>query len=165
MRNRSFFLLMTAGLLGAACGASSPAAAPQVTASATPTPAPAPTPVAFTCPLPALADFGGTCPRLTAQHWQLVDRAIDRVVRDHPEYFNLSNDTGGGSFQVLDRDKYIKAVVAALHAQSVCAREEVEEIQVKTTNDFNEQYNIWASWGHVRRGPGAYITTCFPARF
>jgi hypothetical protein len=136
-----------------------------VAATPTPAPTPVPAPTPFVCPLPALPDFGGTCPRPGPQHSQLVDRAIDQVVREHPEYFNLGNDTGGGSFQVLDRSRYIGAVVRALHSQGVCAREELEEIQVKTSNDFNEQYNVWTSWGHVRRGPGAYITTCFPARF
>jgi hypothetical protein len=37
-----------------------------------------------------------------------------------------------------------------------------EEIALKNTNDFNEQYNIWTSGGYVRR---SYITTCFPAQF
>jgi hypothetical protein len=37
-----------------------------------------------------------------------------------------------------------------------------EEIALKNTNAFNEQYNIWTSGGYTRR---AYITTCFPARF
>ncbi|PYP99022.1 MAG: hypothetical protein DMF82_26000, partial [Acidobacteria bacterium] len=70
------------------------------------------------------------------------------------------------NYRVLDRSKYVKAVVEAIHAQGVCSVEEFEEIAVKTSNDFNEQYNIWVSTGgYIRKGPGAYITTCFPAQF
>ena len=65
----------------------------------------------------------------------------------------------------MPRSRYVKAVVEAIHAQGVCAVEEFEEIAVKTSNDFNEQYNIWVSAGYVRHGPGSYITTCFPAQF
>ena len=56
-------------------------------------------------------------------------------------------------------------MVRNLHAQNVCAIVELEEIAVKTTNAFNEQYNIWISDGHIRKGPRAHITTCFPATF
>ena len=70
-----------------------------------------------------------------------------------------------GSYLVLDRARYHNAVVKNLHAQNVCAIVELEEIAVKTTNAFNEQYNIWISDGHIRKGPRAHITTCFPATF
>jgi hypothetical protein len=46
---------------------------------------------------------------------------------------------------VRERGPYIKAVVEAIHAQGVCAVEQFEEIAVKTSNDFNEQYNVWVS--------------------
>jgi len=44
----------------------------------------------------------------------------------------------------------------------VCGRDDNEEVAVKVTNDFNEQFNIWTSSGYTRR---SYITTCFPAQF
>jgi hypothetical protein len=52
--------------------------------------------------------------------------------------------------------------VAAIQAQGICAKDDNEEIAVKNSNAFNEQYNIWTSGGYVRR---SYITTCFPAQF
>lgn len=163
--NRSLALVLGASATLFACGSETPVAPPAAAPTPAPAPAPSATPRAFSCPLPALPDFGGTCPKLRGEHWQIVDAAIEQVIREHPEYFNLDNDGGGGTFQVLDRSRYIGAVITALHARGICAREELEEIQVKTTNDFNEQYAIWSSWGHIRRGPGSYITTCFPARF
>ena len=146
------------------CGGSS-TAPPPVIAAPTPTPVPAPTPQASACGLPALPDLHTECPKLTPELWQFVENAIQQTIREHPEYFDLSEDLGGGAFRVLDRDKYIKSVVANIQAQHVCSREEIEEIQVKNDNSFHEQYNIWVSSGHVRHGPRAYITTCFPAQF
>jgi hypothetical protein len=158
-------ILLSGAIVGlAACGGSD-APAPTAVATPPPAPTPAPTPVAFTCPLPALPALLDFCPKLTPQLWEIVENAIQTTIREHPEYFDLNQDLGGGAFKVLDRGKYIGAVVANIQAQGVCSREEVEEIQVKTSNDFNEQYNIWVSSGYVRHGPGAYITTCFPAQF
>ena len=132
----------------------------------TPTPAPAATPQAFSCPLPALANHDIPCPKLPPQLYQYVDKAIAQTVKDHPELFDLSVDLFDGNYRVRERDPYIKAVVKAIHDQGVCAVEQFEEIAVKTSNDFNEQYNVWvSSGGFIRKGPGAYITTCFPASF
>ena len=159
--------LLSAAVLGAfACGGSD---VPVPTAVATPTPAPAPSPspvaTTFTCPLPALPDLHNTCPKLTPQLWEFVENAIQATIQQHPELFDFNDDLGGGAFKVLDHDRYVNTVVDNIHKQGVCSRAEVEEIQVKTTNDFNEQYNIWVSAGYVRHGPHSYITTCFPAQF
>ena len=95
---------------------------------------------------------------------QYVDKAIAQTVKDHPELFDLSVDLFDGNYKVRERGPYIKAVVAAIHAQGVCAQEEFEEVAVKTSNSFNEQYNIWVLEReiHPQGTPGAYITTCFP---
>jgi hypothetical protein len=134
--------------------------------TATPTPAPAAAPQAFSCPLAALPNHDLPCPKLTPRLNEHVDKAIAQTVKEHPELFDLSVDLFDGNYRVRDRGPYIKAVVKAIHDQGVCAVEQFEEIAVKTSNDFNEQYNIWvSSGGFIRKGPGAYITTCFPASF
>jgi hypothetical protein len=157
-------LVLALGLTVFGCGSDTP---PTVAPVPTPTPTPVPvaTPAASACGLPALPDLHTDCPKLTPELWQFVETAIDRTIREHPEYFDFGDDLGGGAYRVLDRDKYIKSVVANIQAQGVCSHEEVEEIQVKNSNAFHEQYNIWVSSGHVRHGPRAYITTCFPAQF
>jgi hypothetical protein len=164
MRQNSAALLCLT-LLTACGGSGSPTAAP--TTAPTPTPAPAASPAvqAFRCPLPAMPDLHNECPKITPRLDVVVESAIQRVIREQPQLFNFNDDRGGGSYLVLDRDKYHQAVVAAIHAQGVCAINEKEEIAVKTSNEFNEQYNIWISDGHLRHGPRAYITTCFPAQF
>jgi hypothetical protein len=47
----------------------------------------------------------------------------------------------------------------------VCAIFDGEEIGVKNTNAFNDQYDIHLASGHVRRGEGSYRATCTPAQF
>lgn len=149
-----------------ACGGSDTPVAPPVQPTPAPTPSAAPSPVLTAgCNLPALPDLKNQCPRLTPELWEFVEAAIQKTIADHPTYFDFSEDLGGGAYKVLNRDGYIKSVVADIQAQGVCAREEIEEIQVKNSNAFNEQYNIWVSSGHVRHGPRSYITTCFPAQF
>ncbi len=164
MRNTTPALLCLA-LLAACGGSETPTAAPTAAPPVAPTPQAPAAPRAFSCPLPALPDLHNECPRLAPVHHEIVEHAIQRVVREHPEYFNLNDDRGGGSYLVLDRDKYHQAVVSAIHDQGACAIVEKEEIAVKTSNAFNEQYNIWISDGHIRHGARSYITTCFPAQF
>jgi hypothetical protein len=150
--------------LAAACSSSSrtPTAVPAPAPAPTPTPAPAATPQAFACPLPARPDLHNTCPRVTSQHVLYVNNAVDAVMRQQPQLFDF-NDQLGGSVKVVDRQRYQTAVVAAINAQGgVCAKDDNEEVAVKTSNDFHEQFNIWTSAGYTRR---SYISTCFPAQF
>jgi hypothetical protein len=152
------------GLAFVSCGGGSAAPTTPV-ATPAPTPTPTPAPVGFTCPLPALPDLRNECPKLQPELYEFVENAIQKTILENPQLFDFNDDRGGGAYRVLDRDRYIKSVVANVHAQGICAREEIEEIQVKNSNAFNEQYNIWVSSGHVRHGPRSYITTCFPAQF
>jgi hypothetical protein len=106
--------------------------------------------------------LGNECPRLNPRLQDYVNLGIDTVMQTHPQLFDF-NDDKGGSVKVTDRARYQAAVVAAINAQGgVCAKDDNEEIAVKNTNDFNEQYNIWSSAGYTRR---SYITTCIPAEF
>ena len=147
------------------CGSSTPT--PVAVASPTPFPlptlGPSPTPpAAFVCPYPARPDLHIDCPKLDPKLSGYVNTAIENVIAQQPQLFDFNNNLGVGSWKVLDRQKYVDAVVRAIHAQGICAKDDNEEIAVKNTNDFHEQYNIWTSGGYVRR---AYITTCVPAQF
>ena len=145
-----------------ACGSSTPT--PVVVATPTPVPVPSPSPTAraFQCGLPSLPDLHIECPKLTPVLDSVVNTAVENVVAQQPQLFDFSNNLGEGSWKVKDRQKYVDAVVEAIHAQGICAKDDNEEIAVKNTNKFHEQYNIWTSGGYVRR---AYITTCVPAQF
>ena len=160
----AFALLVVSTVAVSACGSSAPTptAAPTPTPVVIATPVPSPTPQAFKCHLPAMVDLHNQCPKLEPQLLSYVSNAVDAVQRKRPELFNFS-DVRGESVKVLDRQQYQTAVVAEINTQGgVCAADNNEEVQVKISNDYNEQYNIWTSAGYTRR---SYITTCFPAQF
>jgi hypothetical protein len=144
------------------CGSSTPTPVTVTSPTPAPTPAASPTPRAFACPLPARPDTGVICPKITPVLSGFVNTAIENVIAQQPQLFDFEDNLGPGSWKVRDRRRYVDAVILAIHAQGVCAEDDNEEIQLKNTNDFNEQYNIWTSGGYVRR---SYITTCFPAQF
>ena len=150
--------LALVGGLTVACGSSTPA---TPVAPATPTP-PAPTPpppVGFVCPLPPSSNAANYCPKLPAKLGAQMNAALDNVLTKRPELFNF-NDTVGGNPKVLDRQKYHEAVKLELEAQGVCTQIEKEEMAIKITNEYNEQWNIWTSGGYVMR---KIVTTCIPA--
>ena len=150
-------------VLAAACSADKDTPAPTpVTTPPPAAPSPSPAATGFVCPLPALPDLHNNCPKLTPELDGYVTKAVDTVMAKHPELFDFDNNLGPLSPRVLDRQKYVNAVVDAIHDQGICAKDDNEELAVKNTNAFNEQYNIWTSSGYVRR---SYITTCFPAQF
>jgi hypothetical protein len=156
---------LTLGFLLAGCGGSTPSkATPAPTPAPTATPAPAASPSAFVCPLGPSSNpdaLVNPCPVLNPRLADLVGGAIDYTIGHHPELFNLQ-DLNGGNPRVLDRQKYHEAVAAAIEAQGGCVLIEKEELAVKNTNDFSEQWNIYTSAGFVRR---KYVTTCSPAWF
>jgi hypothetical protein len=113
----------------------------------TPTPAPSPTPLALTqikpCPLPASHGTNDGCyepkgaqaARLKPQ----MDAALARVMRERPDLFKFDVVSGGNPW-VKDRTAYHVAYAAALGDLGVCANIEKEEMSVKDTNEFSEQW-------------------------
>jgi len=176
---------MTNRILGAAglalacvwvvsCGGSSspanpnPGPTPTPAPQATPTPTPNPGSVgAYACRLPpssnpsAFIPGPDACPELKARLGDYVNAAIDTVQQEHPELFNF-DDLAGSSPRVLNQKRYLELVAENLAKNGVCTIIEKEEIAVKNTNDFNEQWNVYAAAGFVRR---RYVTTCSPSWF
>jgi hypothetical protein len=101
--------------------------------------------------------------------WHYVDGAIHHVIEEHPEYFDLTVESGRGTgqFRVFEKELYIDAVLERLRAIGVCAERadyDFEMIQVKETNELSEDFDIYLSDGFIRIG-GAYRQTCTPAAF
>jgi hypothetical protein len=94
-----------------------------------------------------------------------IDRAIARVQREQPGLFDFSQGHGDLSFFVRDVPRYHEEVVKALRAVGLCAVFDGEEVAVKNSNDFSDQYDIITSGDFVRWGDGAYASTCRPAGF
>jgi hypothetical protein len=132
---------------------SNPAPAPP---GATPAPPPAPPPPAGgSCSLPPGPGPGTNCPVEGPSFLAEVDAAISQLMQQRPDIFNGT--------AVVKHSEYMNGVVANLRARGLCAIvDSDDEIAVKNTNTFSDQYDILLSTGHVRR---AYTATCRPAWF
>jgi len=133
-------------------------------------------PAAFPLPAPAFLPSNGcklapsrelTCSR-EADFFYLgdVEKSIDDVMKAHPEVFDFNVHAPGADWPgVRDFEAYHQYVVQSLIAKGYCAIFDSEEIQVKKENRFTEHYDIHLGDGYVRRGEGAYRSTCWPAAF
>lgn len=151
-------LLLAWGAL--ACGPSHPTPAEAPVPSPTPEP-----PVAVLgCGLPPGGPFQRCARELPFFNHEL-NEAIAEVQNEVPELFNFNDWQGGLSYRVLDRVRYHEEVVARLERMGFCAVRDGEEVGVKNSNAFNEQYQVMTSLEYVRWGGGAYRSTCFPSWF
>ena len=85
-----------------------------------------------------------------------------------PEIFDFNSVQAGGGpgwYYVKDQGAYTQGMVQILLAKNYCARWDGEELNVKTSNENSENYDILTAQGYVRRGDGAYRVTCYPAYF
>ena len=94
-----------------------------------------------------------------------INEAIAEVENEVPELFDFNDAQGGLSYRVTDRARYHAEVVERLEKKGFCAVWDGEEVGVKNTNAFDEQYQVMTSLGYVRWGAGAYRSTCFPSWF
>ena len=116
------------------------------------------------CALPHSIEV--TCGRERSTHLAAVEAAIDQVVREHPEVFNMGGrQPAPGWFEIVNVAAYDTYVVEALKSRGYCSRHDGEELVVKNANTFSEHYDISTSEGNVRRGEGSYRSTCYPAAF
>lgn len=167
-------VVAAAALAAASCGGGS--ATPAVPGSPTvAAPDPAPSPAsggegasANSCPI-GKGNPDAACAKGSPQLLSAVEGAIDRLVRDRPELFNLQEESvaGTGQYRVLDKEAYVDGVLANLRAAGMCAGRslDLELVQVKSTNATSEDFDIWSSSGFIRRGGAAYRQTCTPAAF
>jgi hypothetical protein len=150
-----------------------PVLTPTPAPAATPTPAPGggtpapPPPNTTSCGLPAGNGSGNNCPLEHPAFLSDVEASLDQVIRQHPELFNLKDTRGGceNCYFIKDTDAYWNAVTAAIQQRGLCATNDGEELAVKNTNAWNDQYDIITGDGYIRRQLGAYRSTCHPAWF
>jgi len=164
--------ILSAAVLAAAvaCSGGSPtqppiAAPPPTTLPTPPITAPTTPPLTgATCSI-GKGDIDAHCARTTPRLLGAVDAAIDRVVKAKPSLFNLQEELSPGSYRVLDAHAYVQAVVEQLIAAGNCAQVFGDQIQVKDSQEFSEEYDVITSSGFVRRGAGSYVKLCSPAAF
>jgi hypothetical protein len=105
------------------------------------------------------------CTRQSASFSGDVDAAINLLVQQHPEIFDLTQQAGEGGYKVLNPDAYYAGVIRNLEAAGFCAGYDFVNLQLKNSSSFSEQYDIQLGSGHIRRGAGAYRSTCSPPNF
>ena len=79
-----------------------------------------------------------------------------RTTQGRPEFFDLNDKVCENCYKVKNVSGYVAEVQRQLAAQGICSYYDGEELAVKSTNDFSEQYDILLASGHMRRGPGSY---------
>jgi hypothetical protein len=115
------------------------------------------------CGLPA--SRRDTCAYIDSTFRPAIDRAIMRVQREQPQLFDFTQANDELSVFVRDVNRYHEAVVQALRDAGLCAIFDGEEVAVKNSNEFSDQYDIITASDFVRWGDGAYAATCRPAGF
>lgn len=107
---------------------------------------------------------GDQCYAATSCFLSEVQRAVNDVVRDHPEWF----DASAGPTHVLQVEMYMDAVVALLNARDLCAIRDPnagDEVVVKLNNAYSENFDILTASEDVRSGAGIFTSQCAPAWF
>jgi len=110
---------------------------------------------------------GENCPREEPSFLSQVESAMDQLIRQEPQIFNLNKTSKGcpNCYQVVDADGYVQRMAELMSQRGLCGLYDGEELAVKKTNDFNDQYDIFTSDGFMRRQLGSYRSTCRPAWF
>jgi hypothetical protein len=136
--------------------------------SATPTPTPAATPSATPTPgaqglcaqLGYVPSSNTRCSQPASRFQADVDGAIDKAILEHAEIFA----NGPNGILITNPGAYVVYVVENLNQAGFCADYDGEELQVKSSNDFNEQFDISSASNYVRRG-SSFQASCAPAAF
>jgi hypothetical protein len=135
-------------------------------------PSPAPTPAAPEPPKAAGCGVGrgpGSghgCPRQSPTFLREVESAMDQLVREEPGLFDTRKTRGcGNCYLVLNPTRYVNRMAELMAERALCGHYDGEELAVKQTNAFNDQYDILTSDMFIRRQLGSYRSTCYPAWF
>ena len=109
------------------------------------------------CALPSSREYA--CDRMNNPVWvNLMEQTYDQIAAARPDLVR-------GDDLIGDPNAYYDEVIKRFRARGFCAIFDGEEIALKQTNDFSEQYHVLTSFGKVRRGGGQYRATCGPAAF
>jgi hypothetical protein len=153
------------------CGGPSPSdSTPPVTTTPVTT-APAPSGAAAACAL-GLGSVETSCAAGTPRHAELIETAINLLVREKPQLFEQGNVAipNTDTYKVLDRETYLDGMVTNLRRQGACAERDTddsafERILVKTSNESSEAWDVLTPSSHVRRTWSGYLQSCSPASF
>jgi hypothetical protein len=146
-------------------GPTSPEPTPSPESETPETPSASPPPTSGSCSLPASNPASPVCTDASPLLESEVEAALDAVTDAFPEIFDFTDTKCENCYLVRDPGRYFDAVIQQLNRQGLCTDGVREELGVKSSNDFSEQYDILLASGHMRRAPSAYRGVCRPAVF
>lgn len=169
---RSWVVAVLVGVL-AGCGSNRPEVAPTaadkpqvVAVDPTPPPQPVEGPAAGArCELPPANATNLNCWKQGPELLDALETAMTAATVAHPENFDFEDMRCGNCYYVRDQDAYYAELKRQLQVLGVCSFQELDEITLKVSNGWSEQFDILLGSGHMRRGPGSYLYTCTPAMF
>ena len=131
-----------------------PVAAPTPTPNTTPEPE---APLSASCAAlgPGVRDEEAVCTDGPAHFLEEMNETIHEVRNTHPQYFDGKN--------VLDVGGFYVEVIRALDRRGLCAETGGEEVGVKRTEAYNDQFDILTARHEYRTGENIYRGSCAPA--
>lgn len=165
-------LVLVAALLGATCGGGS-AVAPVSPGAVAIIPTPvqstptAPEAATSACGRIGYGDPRAQCGKGRAELAGELSAAIDRLLTKQPQLFDPGPVGPSGDPKVVDGARYYEGLIAELDAAGICAvhKQDSMVVQVKSNNDWSEEYQPLTSQSFPWRGQGSYVTGCSPAAF
>ena len=134
---------------------------------------PSPSPSAAPMVLPA-----GSCPvgdgvanpqcsSTSGLYLPQVEAAIDQVIVQRPDLFDMNKVATDGGYLVLNPDAFHAEMITRLQAAGLCAEYDIVNfvLQVKKDDTASESYLLVSDRGYLRRGEGTYVRSCTPAAF
>jgi hypothetical protein len=118
------------------------------------------------CPLPPSREVAcGKEPQ--GQYYLEVEAAISQILKEKPQLFDFSVTAPGTDFVlILDPAGYYQGLVDIMTTKGFCAKHDGEELALKRgSNVSSEQYDVDVAGKYIRRGPGIYRVSCYPAAF
>jgi hypothetical protein len=103
----------------------------------------------------------GNCSRQSPNFMDDVDAVLNDMIRERPALFE---NTGGG-LRVVSTGQFYVGFLQRLDARGICAAFDGEEVGLKTSDAFNDQFHMITSDLILRRGESSYRATCHPASF
>jgi hypothetical protein len=160
-------LALSLSCSGGSSSPSNPTPSPSPTAALpSPSTAPSTTPTPSTASCPYGKGTPDTfCAKRVPSLLGDVDTAINRLVQQHPEYFNVNDTNGPDGYKVLKPAEYEQGVMANLQSAAFCTELNGNVLSVRKGTEFSEDFDILLSTGHIRRGNGSYLGTCTPPSF
>ena len=158
------------GLPGCGGGSSSPSNPSTPPPTMPPTTQPPSTtnpPLSATCKRLGLGTSSGKelCRNEGPTFLDQLDRAIDELIAQQPQIFDLSSFSGPGGYRVLSEGAYFVGVIQNLDKQGYCGGLYSEELAVTNVTGYSDNFDILDSKSYARRGFNSYRSTCTPASY